>query len=85
MARAALLTGPMSRALSFGEGSLVVSQRRFQTLKVGGDVLDRPALWVGELPDFAAAVIIGGDYLATRRIWLDLGAGQVFLTMNDQP
>ena len=85
VARAALLTGPMNRALSFGGGNLVVSQRRFQTLKVGSDVLDRPALWVGNLPDFAAALIIGGDYLATRRIWLNLGAGQVFVTTNDQP
>ena len=85
VARAALLTGPISRALSFGGSSLAVSQRRFQTFEIGGDVLDRPAFWVGNLPDFAAALIIGGDYLATRRIWLDLGAGQVFVTTHDQP
>lgn len=85
MARAALLTYPTARGYSLDGGSFVAHQRRFRTLKIGDDVLEKPALYVADLPPFAGDLIIGGDYLATRRVWLSLGINRVFVTTTDQP
>ena len=80
----ALRADPASRTQSFDEGGLVVRQRRFRSLKIGNDVLDRPMLSVAALPPYAGDMIIGGDYLATRRVWISLVTGQVFVT-TEQP
>jgi len=82
---AALRADPAIRAHSINESGLVVRQRRFRTLKIGNDVLERPTLHVADLPPYAGELIIGGDYLSTRRIWLSLVTGQAFVTTNDQP
>ncbi len=82
---AALRTDPVRRTQSFSEGGLIVRQRRFRTLRIGNDVLEQPMLQVANLPPYAGDLIIGGDYLATRRVWLSLVIGQVFVTTNDQP
>lgn len=81
----ALRADPASRAYSMNTSGLIVRQRRFRTLKVGSDVLEHPTLHVADLPPYAGEIIIGGDYLSTRRIWLSLVTGQAFVTTNNQP
>ena len=85
MTKAALRTDPTLSGYPNNGKGLAVHQRRFQTLKIGGDVLKRPNLYVAGLPSFTGDLIIGGDYLATRRLWLSVGTGQVFVTTDDQP
>lgn len=85
MVRAALLTYPTVRGYSLSGGNFVSHQRRFRTLKIGDDVLEKPALYVADLPSFTGGLIIGGDYLATRRVWFSFGTGRVFVSTTDQP
>ena len=82
---AALMTSPARRAQAINESGLVVRQRQFRSLKIGNDVLDRPMLHVADLPPYAGELIIGGDYLATRRVWLALAIGQMFVSTSEQP
>lgn len=82
---AALQADPAQHAYSHAGSGISMRQRRFQTLKIGDDVLEKPALYVADLPSFMGDLIIGGDYLATRRIWLSFVTSQVFVTTNDQP
>ncbi len=82
---AALRADPVRRAQTISESGLAMRQRQFRSLKIGNDVLDRPVLQVADLPPYAGELIIGGDYLATRRIWLSLVTGQAFVTTNEQP
>jgi predicted aspartyl protease len=81
---AALQANPARRAQSVNESGLVVRQRQFRTLKIGNDVMERLTLHVADLPPYAGELIIGGDYLATRRIWLSLVTGQVFVAADKQ-
>lgn len=59
--------------------------RRFRELRVGSDVIDRPILNVAALPEQAGDFIVGGDYLATRRVWIALATGSMFVSTADQP
>lgn len=85
MTAAALRADPAIRASSAGKGRVAVRKQRFQTLKIGDDVLEQPVLWVADLPPFAGDLVIGGDYLATRRVWFSFATSQVFITINKQP
>ena len=85
MARAALRTDPTLRGYPSDGKGFAAHQRRFQTLKIGDDVLKRPIVYVAGLPSFTGDLIIGGDYLAIRHLWLSIGAGQVFVATDDQP
>ena len=46
---------------------------------VGTTTLRNPVLQVGDLPDAVGDGLLGGDYLATHRVWLALAAGVVFV------
>ena len=81
---AALRADPTQRAYSLDGNGIAVHQQRFETLKIGAAVLEQPVLYVADLPPFAEDLVIGGDYLATRRVWFSLGTGQVFVTTADQ-
>lgn len=62
-----------------GPRGLRVWPRRFRLLEVGPTSLQGPVLNVADLPPEAGDLIIGNDYLATRRVWIALGAGAVFV------
>ena len=53
--------------------------QRFGELRVGDDVRHGPVVLVGDLPGTFDA-LLGGDYLATRRVWLSFATGQVFVS-----
>ncbi len=82
---AALRADPTQRAYSLDGNGIAVHQQRFETLKIGAAVLEQPVLYVADLPPFAEDLVIGGDYLATRRVWFSLSTGQVFVATADQP
>ena len=64
---------------------VVIRPRQFRELRVGNDVIDRPVLNVADFPLQSGDGIIGGDYLATRRVWIALATGSVFVMAADQP
>lgn len=59
--------------------------RRVQVdrLGVGTSTLRFPVLQVGALPDRVGDGLLGGDYLATHRVWLALATGRV--SVADDP
>jgi len=83
--RADLLRGPASVTQSLDAAGIVVRPRRFRELRVGEDVIADPVLNVADLPPLAGDMIIGGDYLAARRVWIAIASGTVFVTKPDQP
>lgn len=83
--KADLLRGPASVTQSLDAAGIVVRPRRFRELRVGGDVIADPVLNVADLPPLAGDMIIGGDYLAARRVWIAVASGTVFVTKADQP
>ncbi len=85
MTEADLLHGPASVTQSLDAGGIVVRPRRFRELRVGTDVIDQPMLNVADLPPQAGDLIIGDDYLATRRVWIALATGSMFVSTADQP
>ena len=65
-----------------GLGPHMVTMRRhsFRTLDTGGEVLDSPAIWVApvRLPLFVD-MLLGEDWLASRRVWISYATRQVFV------
>ena len=61
------------------DGGIVVQQARFRRLRIGSEVIDNPRLAIADLAPFAGDVLIGGDYLGTRRVWFSFRLGQVFV------
>ena len=74
-----LLRGPASVTQSLDAAGIVTRPRRFQELRVGDDVADAPTLNIANLPPQAGDMIIGADYLATRRTWISLATGSVYV------
>ena len=74
-----LLRGPSSLTRTVSAGGIMVRPRRFRELRIGNDVIAEPVLNIAELPPETEDMIIGSDYLATRRVWIALGTGSVFV------
>ena len=76
---------PASRAVTLNAGGLEVRPRVFQNLRIGPDELASPTLLVADLPQGLGDVVIGGDYLATRRVWFSFVTGRVFVAAQPRP
>ncbi len=85
LTEAQLLSRPASVIQSVDAKGIVVRPRRFRTLEVGGEVTADPLLNVADLPAQAGDMIIGSDYLGSRRMWIALGSSTVFAATPDQP
>ncbi len=70
---------PQSRGQAVNPEGLVARQARFGLLRIGSDTLERPALTIGDLPAFAGDLLVGMDYLGTRRVWFWFLLGRVFV------
>jgi len=53
---------------------------RFARMEVGGEVVSNPALIVADVSLRDADLILGIDFLSSRRIWLSYGSQQIFLS-----
>ena len=64
-----------------GVASEVVNSRahRFSRLDVGGETVRDPIIVVTRLGLQDADLVLGADFLRTRRIWLSYGSHQIFL------
>ena len=82
---AELLRGPSSVTQSLDAAGIVTRPRRFRSLQIGAEGIENPVLNVADLPPQAGDMIIGSDYLSSRRIWIALASGTVFAATGDQP
>jgi aspartyl protease len=53
---------------------------RFSHMEVGGEIVRNPALIVADVSLKDADLILGIDFLGSRRIWLSYGSQQIFLS-----
>ena len=49
-------------------------------MEVGGEIVRNPALIVADVSLKDADLILGIDFLGSRRIWLSYGSQQIFLS-----
>jgi predicted aspartyl protease len=52
---------------------------RFSHMEVGGEVVRNPALIIADVSLKDADLVLGIDFLASRRVWLSYGSQQIFL------
>lgn len=71
---------PMSRSQAVNPGGITVRRAVFNELRVGTDVLSRPELTITALPPYAGDLLVGEDYLGTRRVWFSFVLGRVFVS-----
>ena len=64
---------------------IVVRPQPFRELRIAGAVFPNPVLDVANLPPEAEDMIIGSDYLTSRRVWIALATGTVFVDSADRP
>lgn len=60
-------------------GHISVPAHRFATLRVGTFSVRDPVLPVVSLPKGAGGALLGGDFLAGRRVWLSYPSARVFI------
>jgi predicted aspartyl protease len=53
---------------------------RFSHMEVGGEIVRNPALIVADVSLKDADLVLGIDFLGSRRIWLSYGSQQIFLS-----
>ncbi|MDR3537640.1 MAG: retropepsin-like aspartic protease [Acetobacteraceae bacterium] len=76
----ARLSGGSLSASGVGPHSFDVQRHRFATLRVGPDTLQAPTLMVAPVRLTPIVdMLLGGDWLAGRRIWLSYATRQVFV------
>ena len=78
--RRALESLPSTRSQAVNPGGLVIRQAAFKQLKVGTDILPNPVLTIADLPAFAGDLLVGADYIGTRRLWFSFRTGRVFVS-----
>ncbi len=78
-ADAGVAQDPSIVARGLDGGAIGVRLHRFGTLAVGGDTVDRPRIGVAAFELRPAAMLIGVDWLRTRRVWIAYRTGQLFL------
>ena len=70
---------PASRGQSVNAGGIVMRNAHFRELKVGQQVIEHPQLAIVDLPATAGDMLLGSDYLASRRVWFSFLLGRVFV------
>ena len=78
--RRTLAALPSSRGQAVNPGGLAIRQTTFKQLKVGTDILPNPVLTIADLPAFAGDLLVGADYIGTRRLWFSFRMGRVFVS-----
>ncbi len=77
---ASLAADPADAISGLGPHPVTMHLHRFRSLDAGGETLDRPSIWVASirLPLFAD-MLLGQDWLASRRVWISYTTRQVFV------
>ncbi len=70
---------PRGRGLALNKEGLAFSEGIFDAMQVGEDRLAHPRMTVADIPPFAGDLLVGEDYIGTRRIWFSFRLGRVFV------
>lgn len=86
--KAALALGVTEAALSRDRATVTLGAaaerlnshlHRFSHMEVGGEVVRNPALIIADVSLKDADLVLGIDFLGSRRVWLSYGSQQIFL------
>jgi Aspartyl protease len=77
----ASLSSDAAAAVSgLGAHTVTMRRHRFQTLRVGGQTIDAPDIWVAPVRMAPIVdMILGADWLSTRRVWISYATRQIFV------
>jgi predicted aspartyl protease len=87
----AVLSGDRSITVRGAAGELVAARiHRFSRVEVAGDAIRDPELIVANLNLRDADLVLGFDFISSRRVWLSYGSRRIFLSRRksyrrDQP
>jgi hypothetical protein len=77
---ALLARDPAGNGAGVGPAPVPMHLHRFAELRVGPDVMPDPALWVASVRVVPIVdMLLGADWLQTRRVWLSFATKQVFV------
>jgi hypothetical protein len=77
---ALLARDPAGNGAGVGPAPVPMHLHRFAELRVGPDVMPDPALWVAAVRVVPIVdMLLGADWLQTRRVWLSFATKQVFV------
>jgi hypothetical protein len=76
-----LAADPADAISGLGPHAVRMHLHRFRSLAAGAEMLDKPVIWVApvRLPLFVD-MLLGADWLASRRVWISYATRQVFVT-----
>ena len=79
---ALLANDPGGNGSGIGPAPILMRRHRFKTLSVGPDTTLNPTLWVSPVRVVPIVdMLLGADWLSTRRMWLSFTTKQVFIAM----
>jgi hypothetical protein len=61
-------------------GQLSSHAHRFSSLEIGGEIVGNPEIVVADVKLSDADLVLGIDFLISRRIWWSYGSQQIFLS-----
>ncbi len=70
---------PRGRGLALNKEGLSFRENTFGEMQVGDDKLVHPKMSIADIPPFAGDLLVGEDYIGTRRIWFSFRLGRVFV------
>jgi hypothetical protein len=77
---AILSADPSGQITGLGSRVLTVHRHQFSGLQVGNQTVETPSLWVEPLRlSPIADMLLGADWLATRRVWISFATRQLFV------
>ena len=77
--QAVLDAAPVTTARGVDGGTIRLRGVRFGTMQVGDDKVASPRLWVGGFRRGVTELLLGVDYLRTRRAWIAYRASRLFV------
>jgi hypothetical protein len=79
MRPADLASDPTLVAGGVGARRVIVHLHRFRSVEIAGESVDPPLIFVGPLSVPGVGMMLGEDWLASRRIWISYATKQVFV------
>ncbi len=70
---------PRGRGLALNKEGLAFRENTFDEMRIGDDKLAHPRMTVADIPPFAGDLLVGEDYIGTRRIWFSFRLGRVYV------
>jgi hypothetical protein len=80
VALAGLAADPATDVSGLGPHVVIMRRHKFHSLRVGGEVIDAPLIWVAPIRLTPIVdMLLGADWLAVRHVWISYATRQLFV------